>query len=141
MPSVLVTPFVSALDQANAQATRLAGAKTRLFKAGPILGPSTILADLDAFEADFDGYTPGGLTVPSWSVASLGPSTGAVVVGGTVNFLLTPGGPGITNVIAGFYLVTSDNVLWRAGSFDPEFPMQFPGVGFPVNWMLGFAAG
>jgi hypothetical protein len=69
------------------------------------------------------------------------PGAGAVVTGEAVQFRYSSGGPGKGNLVYGFYLVTADNVLYRVGTFGEPFPMQVPGVGFPVNWMLGYAAG
>jgi hypothetical protein len=139
-PRRLLTPISGSIDQANHVAARLAGSYTRLFKDQITPSAQTTLAELNAVEADFDGYTPGGLLVPSWTVAVLGPGIGSVVTSATIQFSFTGGGLGVGNVLGGFYLVTADNVLWQIGTFGDPFPMQVVHVGFPLNWLFGYAA-
>jgi len=140
MAEQLFYPISSVLGQGAMTATRLANAKLRLFKDGfnPAFGVT--LAELNAVECDFDGYPAGGITVPSWSNPFLGAGSGAQITAGLLSFAFDGSGSGVTNLVGGFYLHTSDNVLWIVGQFPEGVPMQTPGVGMPIALSVGFGS-
>jgi len=140
MGEQLFYPQASVLAQGTMTATRLAGAKLRLFKSGFTPAFGTTLAELNAVECDFSGYPAGGVTVTSWSAPILAPGSGAMITAGLVPFAFDGGGSGVTNLVGGFYLHTSDDVLWLIGQFPEPVPMQVPGVGMPIALSVGFGS-
>lgn len=141
MPPQIFYPPSGCAGLAELSRTRLANAKMRLWKSGLVLTWDTTLAQLNAAEADYDGYTPGGITIPAWGPALQGPGQTFVISGGVQSFVVGTGGPGNWNVIGGWYLVTADNVLWAVGEFPAPVPMQQPGAGQPVALSLAFPSG
>jgi len=130
-----------ALAQAGLSRTKLANARLRLFKQGITPSWQTTLAELQAEQCDFDGYTAGGIDTGTWSAPTYGPGQSAVINAGLVTFVCTAGPGGNGNVVGGFYLVTTDDILWLVGQFADGFPMQVAGQGLPVALALAFGTG
>lgn len=94
----------------------LAGAKVRLFKDGEItLTAGTTLAELNAAEADYDGYVAAGIAITAFNDPIALSGNRAAVVGETVQFNYVDDTGHVANDIAGWYLVDSDGVLRGAG--------------------------
>jgi hypothetical protein len=120
--------------------TRLANAKLRLWKAGINPNFGVTLAQLNAVECDFDGYPSGGISVGTWSNPILSPGQGSMIMCGLVSFAFDGGGSGIGNLVGGFYLVTSDDVLWVVGQFPDPVPVEVAGVGLPIALSVGIGS-
>lgn len=102
-------------DAADWQA-ELAGAKVRLFKDGEItLTAGTTLAELNAAEADYDGYTALGIEITAFNDPIAIAGNRVAVVGETVQFNYVDGVGHVANDIAGWYLVDTNGVLRGAG--------------------------
>lgn len=110
--------------------TELSLAEVRLYKAGLIPDNTTTLADLDAVEADFDGYAA---RVVTWMATHLLP-TGGAAFRGCVQF--DSAAPyGVPNSIGGWYLVdvTGTDVVVEIQAFDAPIPMGAEGQSLPVE--------
>lgn len=98
--------------------TALAGCELRLYKAG-VVGPTfaTSLAVLDENEADYDGYTAGGVTVAAVGDPYEAGATGGVLVTvPSVQFNYVDAG-GDPNEIGGAYLVDANGKLRGVAEF------------------------
>lgn len=133
----LFYPLSSTQAQAAMQSTRLTGGKVRLWKSGFTPTFSTTIAELNAVEADYDGYPAGGVTLPSFTAPIMSPGQGSYITGPVVQFQFAGGGSNNTNLIGGFYLVAADGTLWVICQFPDPIPMQEPSHGFPVTVAVG----
>ncbi len=140
MSAQLFYPSSGVLGQATLAKTRLTNAKLRLWKAGITPGFGTTLTDLNAVECDFDGYPSGGVTIATWSNPILAPGAGSMITAGLASFAFDGGGSGLGNLVGGFYLVTSDDVLWMIGQFPEPVPLQVAGTGLPIALSVGFGS-
>lgn len=138
-PTILVFPAVGLLDHAGLIRTRLAGSRVMLFKTGYTPTFASTLAEVVAHEADFDGYPPGGIVVPAWGAVVLAPGQGTFFQSTPVQFTYGPPGPNGGNVVAGYAVVTADNVLWLVGTFPDPIPFQVNGQGTPITVGMAFA--
>ena len=107
----------------NAFNTELALSVVKLWKAGEVvLGPNTVVADLDAAECDFSGYAPVNLT--TWKGPYNADGGGQYVETGLVIFTASAGSPFLGNTVGGYWIENSGGNLWFAGTFDSEFPIS-----------------
>lgn len=108
-----------------------AGASIRLFKSDTPLSPTTVLADLT--EADFTGYTAGGIPATAWTYA-FDPDTGdPVALCSDLAFWQVTGGANLPQTIYGFMVVRDGGIMIGARRFDTpqnlaslEQAIQFP---------------
>lgn len=133
-------PNAGCLAKATILQTALAGGKMHLFKDGFVPTVTTTKAELDAQEADFDGYTAGGETVAAWLSPLLDPAGGASIESGTVQFEWAHDTDDVTNLIGGWYYTTAAGQL-IVGTFPVSIPMEGPGQGIPLNVKLVEASG
>lgn len=124
--------------------TALAASKLRLFKdTGLVPTPGTTLAELAAIEADYSGYTAGGITVANFTTPLLNPTGGASIQSGLQQFAFVPEvdpEDNVTNVIGGFFIVDATGKLVLVGTFPNGVPMQVEGNGIPMNVQLVFGS-
>jgi hypothetical protein len=138
---VAMYPLSSVLAQAAATQALLAGCKVKLVKSPFNPAFQTTLADVLAQEADYSGYPSGGFTLAAFQNPLLAPGQGAAIIGATVQFARDGTSPGVNNVIGGWALVTSGDVLWAVGTFPQDIPFQVPGQGTPIILNFGFPSG
>lgn len=112
----------------------LASSKLRLFKAGfDDLDANTTLAELDAEQCDFSGYTAGGATITAFNEVMI-VGSGAQLVSPLTqfNFVTPEEDPPVTNTVGGWYLVTSAGVLIEAAAFSDGIPMATDNDSIPL---------
>lgn len=117
-------PNSSCFDQATALQTLLALSVIKLFKSGFSPDPGTVVADLDAEEADYTTYTPATVTAFGDPYAPTG--GGAAITAPTEQFTLaaTPVAP---NTIGGFWLESAAGDVILIRQFDDPVPMVVAG--------------
>lgn len=140
-PILTLYPAVSCLAQATAIQSLLAGCKARLFKAGFIPSFGTTLAEIVAQETNFSGYPAGGITITSFLDPVLAPGQGSAIMSPTVQFARDGTLPGVNDLVGGWFVVTSANVLWSCGTFPQAISFAVPGQGVPLIFSFGFPSG
>lgn len=135
-------PNSGALFLATNAKTALAASKLRLYKGTTLVPiPATTLAELEAIEADYSGYTAGGATIANFSAPLLSPSGGASIQSGLVQFAFlspTPPAEPVSNVVGGWFLVDATGKLISIGTFPNGIGMAADGQGIPMNVQLVF---
>ena len=111
----------------------------RLFKSDLVPTVSTDAATLAAHEADYTGYTPGGLAM-SWFDPVLYPLGGASISAGTIQFQ-TANPTTVGNLIGGWWVDDGSGNVVAIGTFPQAQPMTDPNFGLPVNVTLVFGTG
>lgn len=142
MPSFY--PLVGCVAKATIDQTELAASKLRLFQSSFSPTINTVLADLTdpAVECDYDGYTAGGETITAFNDAGLDPAGGAAISSPLVQFNSVPTGPPpVTNLVGGWFLVTSGGDLWAIGTLTNPAPMGGDGNILPLVIKLIEATG
>lgn len=135
-------PNTACLKQIGELKTVLALSKVRLFKDSLVPSVSTVKADLEAAEADYDGYTAGGETITAFLGELLDPAGGASITAPTVQFDFVSANPTVnTNNVGGFWLEDAAGAVRVIGTFAAPIPMEFNGQGFPLNLKLNQATG
>ena len=112
------TSYVSqqgAYDLAVLIQTQLAECTMHLFQQGFSPSPTSTLAEFQASEANFDGYTPA--TIAAWAAPVLAGSAWAIYVP-TQTFRYTYSS-GVVNMIAGYWLQTAAGDLKDYTVFNP----------------------
>lgn len=113
--------------QAGERRTALAASVVKMFKSSLVPDENTVLADLDAAEADFDGYAP--VTLTTWGAPILGPVSGYAIY--SPGFQFTSDAPNaVTNSIGGLYLVDAGGLLRGVTTFAEALPMGGIGQGY-----------
>jgi hypothetical protein len=138
MPTVY--PSVGALFIAGVVRTALAAGKLRLTKSLVTISPSTVIGDLTAAEADYDGYV--AITTTTFDAPYYDPvNGGATTISGTKLFSYGPvGSPPVTNVVYNWWLEDTGGNLICAGTFDTPIPMTIVGDAVPLNVGLNYGA-
>lgn len=133
MPEIQLYPRDAAMNKATVVKTTLALSKLRLFKQGLVLTGFTTLAQLEAAECDFDGYTVGGYTLTAWTGPGFDGGGGAVITSPLTTVSYGPAGdPVVTNEVGGWFIETAVGGLWLAGTFDPARTLAVIGDSFPM---------
>lgn len=117
-------PNSSCFDQATALQTLLALSVLRLFKSGFSPDPDTVLADLEAEEADYSTYAPNTVTAFGAPYAPVG--GGAAITAPTEQFTLAAT-PAVPNTIGGYWLETAAGDVVLIRQFDDPVPMVVAG--------------
>jgi hypothetical protein len=106
--------------------TALASSVVHLYKQGFNPTPSTPLADYTAQEADYTGYAT--QTITAFADPILAPGSGYQIQGPLQQFVWTGALPGVSNNIAGAYLVDSGGTLIDVIKFtdDSGNPVSIP---------------
>lgn len=124
MPDTQFYTRQGAIAKATATKTTLALAKLRLTKDPFTPTQFSTKDELEAGEADFDGYTAGGYTLTAWAGPQNNLGGGAAITSPLVNIFWGPAGdPPVTNVITGWWIETAAGAVWLAGTFDPNVTM------------------
>lgn len=123
MPDTSSLSLSGARIEAVAGKARLANSVLHCFQAGWVPGPTNVLADFLAHEADFDGYTP--KTVATWSDPVLAGS-GYAIYAPTQTFPWSHVADDVGNQIGGTFLVTSGGDLYQYTIYDPTRSVQGP---------------
>lgn len=132
-------PNSSCIWQAEQMRADLANSEVHLFQSTLVPDTSTTLAQLQAEEADYDGYAP--ITVAAWLGAIMSAAGGASIQAPTVQFEYVDGVNHTGNIIGGFWLETAAGVLVAIGTFDTPIPMQMNDQGIPLDVLLRFPTG
>ena len=105
-------------------------AKLRLTTVSSFLpSPDATIAGLDANEANYSGYTAGGLAIVLSAPVNLSPTCVGSVVNET--FIATAGSPFVPNVLTGYWADDGTNVIAMEA---------FGGAGIPINGPGDFLA-
>ena len=133
-------PLTECLANAIAMVTRYAGCKCRLFSGDFTPNFKTNILELVAHEANYDGYTPGGVAVDGVSSPVLCNSPGFLV---TLTFpaFRVADNPSATDVVGGFWIESAAGDLRIIGVFPDLIPMQTSGQGFPIITTLVASSG
>lgn len=127
-----------ALIEATAAKTRMAASVMHLFQAGFVPSPTSVKADFDAVECDFDGYAPA--TIATWNDPILA-GTGYMTFAPTQTFRWEFDTLGTGNQVGGHYLVSSGGDLIGYTVYNPTIPAQGPGQAVVKTPALVFPAG
>lgn len=129
-------PLSGCLASALQMQTTLANSVLHLFKAAFAPTPSSILADFNGAECDYDSYAV--LTFTAWNTPILSPGSGYMIQSPLVQFFFPTGGAGVGNSVGGCYLVDAAGVLRLYVIFTQPIPMQVPGQGIPISLLWFF---
>lgn len=134
---MIAYPNTGMLWGAGLLQTALAGSKIRLFQDGQGInvGPALTLAELEAAECDFTGYTEA--TIANWLAPLLNPVGGASTDSGSVQFAISAPYT-VSNVVGGGWVETAGGVLVAAWNYDPVRPVLGAGDGISVDLFLIF---
>lgn len=135
MPA-LIYPNSGSLWLAAIVQTALAASVMHLFQTGSVvLSAATVLADLEAAEADYTGYVE--QTITAWFDPLLNPLGGASIESGLLQFAIASPYT-VDNVIQGWYVQDSADALVCAGDFTTPKALVGAGDGIPFNVELIF---
>lgn len=125
MPDSAYNSYTGAQKIADLTQAALANAVVHLFQDnGFTPTPTTVLADFNTNEADFDGYA--AETVVAWPAETVVGTSWALI--DNIRFDFDSGVPNAGgNQIAGWYLVSAAGVLLSYGLLDPSVPMMADG--------------
>jgi hypothetical protein len=131
-------PSVGALFLAGALQTALAASKLRLVSTQFTPGPTDTLAELEAIEATFSGYTSGGFELTTWLAPAYFATGGASITSPQIDVVYTPPGEGspVTNTVYGWFLVDATGNLVADGLFASPQPMAGVGNAFTITLLL-----
>ena len=118
-----VRPLAAMWADAVALKASLAACEIRLLKDSElVINVNTTLAELDAEQADYSGYTAGGVEVAAAGDPYLSDDGDVLVTLPSVQFHPVPGTPNVTNSVRGAYCVDSAGVLRGIMLFDePQY--------------------
>lgn len=108
---------------AAANKTRMAACVMHLYKASFTPTPTSVLADYQAAECDFDGYAPA--TIATWADPVLA-GQGYAVYAPTQTFRWDFDTDGIGNQVGGHWLQTAGGDLIDYSIYGPSIPCQGP---------------
>lgn len=132
---IIAIPKVGAMKQAGAIKTLLALSKMRLYKAVMNPTPNTTIEELEANEADYDGYAEATLT--AWNAPYLDPSGGATIASPYEQFEYGPAAvPPVGNFINGFWVEDAAGVVALIVEFDGPVSMNAIGDALPAQALL-----
>lgn len=118
-------PLIATLDQATAKQLLYANSVLKMYKSTLVPDEQTVIADLDAAEADFDGYA--ALTLVAWGDPILAPGNGYAIY---APFQFQSAAPNTTlNSIGGMWLELAAGDLAAIYPFDAPLPLGEVGQG------------
>ena len=132
-------PLVGTIWKAGLAQTALAASKLHLLKAGFVPSQSSQLADCQANESGFDGYS--AQTITAFNPPGLDPAGGAAISSPLVQFSSTPAAPPHTENVGGWFLVTTGGTLVAIGTLATPQPMGGSGQILPLVVKLIEATG
>lgn len=120
--------------------TALASSKMRLFKSEIVSLVGITKALLEASEADYDGYTPGGVTVTAFNDPFKDDNGSVLVTSPVTQFNFVDADPTEeTNIIGGAWLEDAAGIVRAVVLFDDAEPMETNDNSIPV--VLSFRIG
>lgn len=120
-----VRPIVAKWADAGALKTALAACEVRLYVSDEVDLPNPLtLAAMDALQANFSGYTAGGVEVAAAGDPYIGNASEVLVTLPSVQFNCVPGAPNVPNNVRGAYVVDSAGVLRGVFPFTSQQPME-----------------
>ena len=133
IPDDGIRPKEAKLKEAADLKTSLAAGKMMLFKQGAVaINDLTSAADLAAGEADFDGYTTGGIAVANFGDPILDTDGTVLVVSPLVQFNYTDGVDHVSNEIGGAAYIDAGTKVRGVVQFDPPVTLATNDDGVPV---------
>ncbi len=120
-----------ALALATREKAAMISSVVHLFKTDLNVSINTVAADLDAAEADFDGYE--AITVAAMLAPVYDPLGGVGIETGTIQFVWAHDTDDVANMIYGFWHVTATGGLLSVGKFTDPIPMSMVGQGLPMS--------
>lgn len=134
---MIIYPNAGAILLGTTIRTLLAGSKIRLYKdgAGIVLSRALTLAELEAAEADYTGYTEA--TITNFQLPLLNPNGGASIDSGVQQFAIESPYTD-PNVIKGGWIETAAGSLLAVWDYAEPKSLVGAGDGFPVDVLLLF---
>lgn len=126
----------SAITKADATQTVVALTKLRLFKNSFVPTVDSVKADFVAAEADYDGYTAGGLTVTAFGDPFFDPAGGASIISPLKTFAYVDGVGHVGNMIGGWWLDLAAGDLWCYGTFPAPVALSADGMALNMTVTL-----
>lgn len=117
-------PNSYALVQATTAQAARALSVIKLFKSGFVPDPNTVVAELDAEEADFDDYAP--ITVTAW-LDPAGAITGGWQITAPTSQFLCAADQVVPNMIGGWWAELAAGTVIIIRQFDDPVPMAEAG--------------
>jgi hypothetical protein len=140
-PLSAILPESGLLALAAAFKTLCVNCKLHLFKSTIAdVGTGTTLAELAAAEADYSGYTAGGVTVAAMNDPYQETDGSATVLSPLVQFNYDSAMGAVPNTIGGFYVVTAAGDLLMAARFDTAVTLDDDNSGLPIVFGRNFAS-
>lgn len=127
-----------ALVEATAAQTRMAASVMKLFKAGFLPSPTSVVADFNAQECDFDGYA--SKTIATWAAPVLA-GTGYMTYAPAQTFTWSHVADDVGNQVGGHWIETAGGDLIGYTVYDPTIPCQGPGQAVIKTPVLVYPAG
>jgi len=137
--SVQFYPLAGCLENALERQAALVNSVLHLFQSPFVPTASSVLADFDDAEADYDTYA--AETLAAWFDPILAPGSGYMIGSPLVQFEVGDTDPVTPNVIAGAYLTDQTGKLRWSVTFTETVPMQLAGQGIPLNLIFLFPTG
>jgi len=131
-------PNSACVDQANALQTELALSVVRLFKAGFVPEVTTVIADLEAEEADYTTYAPE--TITAWGEPYTSTSGGVQITAPGVQFSLATT-PAVGNAIGGYWVEKAGGEVVVIRQFDLPVSMSVAFDGLVITPTIIFPNG
>lgn len=111
-------------SDAGAKQTALIASVIKLFKTGFVPTPATVVAELDAVEADYDDYAPA--TIAAWLAVAAAPGGGSSITAPTTQFTCTADQV-VPNTIGGYWIELAGGAVVLIRQFDTPVPMVLAG--------------
>jgi len=131
-------PSEGSLWLAGIAKTALAASVMHLYQSTLVPDVDTTIADLEAAEADFSGYTP--ITLTTWGAEYLVPAGGAAINSPCGQFN-TSDPTTITNLVGGAWVQTATGELVIIDAFPTPIAMAGPNQAIPIQEILRFLSG
>lgn len=120
-----------AFNKATEVQTLLAASKLRLFQSTLTPNAQTPKADFVANEADYDGYTAGGVAITAFLGPIADPAGGASIVSPLTLFSYVDDTGHVGNMIGGWFLETATGEVWAYGVYPQAIALAADGDAIP----------
>lgn len=119
------------MTKAGVLKTALAASKLRLYKNALVPDVNTTKAMFEANEADYDGYTAGGVTVTAFLGPGLNPGGGADIISPVNYFAWTHDTDDVGNMIGGWWLELAAGAVYAYTNYPSPIGMAKAGDVIP----------
>lgn len=124
----------AAVKKATDIQTALAASKLRFFDFPFVPTASTTKAELEAAETAYDGYTPGGIALATFSAPLNDPNGGAVITSPLKHIAYGPAAdPPVSGNLGGYWIEDADGDPREVAIYDP--PRMLAAVGDGFEWV------